>query len=229
VSSEGRTRTAVAVGDKITKEHVLGTERRWRRFGAPRPAGSTLKEDGTPDYGIFGPGSVVWEVVLHPSTIFFHHAAQQLSQDAYKPIKAGIRDGEPIVRKALKGTFTIFDAFERFQRGATMHLPLWLGDTDTARKMAQHLHKIHSRVKGELIDTGAPELGGYRASEPRESMWAAVTELHPMLRVYEAFAFRGLFTVPRRFPAELRDQFVLEMGAYLRLHGAPEDEIPATT
>ena len=56
-------------------------------------------------------------------------------------------------------------------------------------------------------------------------MWAALTELHPMLRMYEAFAFRGL-KGPRRLESEQRDQFIREVGAYLRLHGAPEEEIP---
>ncbi|WEK60206.1 MAG: oxygenase MpaB family protein [Candidatus Microbacterium colombiense] len=222
------TKTRVAPGDKVTGADLRGTERRWRRFGEPKPAGSAVREDGSLDYGLFGPGSVVWELVLHPSTIFFHHAAQQLSQDVYKPIKAGIRDGEPIVRKAVKGEFTIFDAFERLQRGAAMHLPMWLGDTETAERMAAHLHKIHSHVAGDVIDSAAPELGGYLASSPRESLWAGITELHPMLRAYESFAFQGLFGAPRRLPDDVRDQFAREMGAYLRLHGAPEDEIPST-
>lgn len=44
--------------DKIvTEERLLGTERRWRRFGEVTPAGKSLKDDGTPDYGIFGSGS----------------------------------------------------------------------------------------------------------------------------------------------------------------------------
>lgn len=214
-------------GEEITEQHLLGTARRTRRFGPPVPAGGSLKEDGTPDYGIFGPGSVVWDVLLHPAIITFHHAGQAQMQDIYKPIVAGVRDWEPIAKKGRAGTLTIYDAFERASRGAGMHLPLWLGDTATAERMAQHLHKIHSKVKGDVIDVGQPELGGYDASGPRESLWAALTEMHPMLRVYEAFAFRG-FRLPRRLPADRRDQFMAETAAYCRLHGADEDEIPTT-
>lgn len=108
-----------------------------------------------------------------------------------------------------------------------MHLPLWLGDTPTAEHTAQWLHKIHSKVKGDFIDFARPELGGYDASSPRESMWAAITEMHPMLRVYEAFAYRD-GKKPHRLTDAQRDQFVNEAGAYLRLHGAPEEEIPRT-
>jgi uncharacterized protein (DUF2236 family) len=215
----------VGVDDKITKEMVLGTERRWRRFGEPVPAGGSLKEDGTPDYGLFGPGSMVWEVLLHPALVVFHHAGQQQMQDIWKPIVAGIRDHEPLTRKARAGTLTMYDTFERASRGAGMHLPMWLGDTKTAELMAKHLHNIHRRVAGSVIDVGDPELGGYDASGPRESMWAALTEMHPMLRMYEAFAFRG-GRFPHKLPAEKRDQFMNEVGAYLRLHGAEENEIP---
>ncbi|WP_072803278.1 oxygenase MpaB family protein [Rhodococcoides yunnanense] len=212
----------------LTKERLLGKESRWRRFGEPVPAGGSLNEDGTPDYGLFGPGSVVWEVLLHPATIVFHNSVQAFMQTKYKPIHAGIRDRDPIVRKGRAGTLTFFDSFERLQRNAGMHAPMWLGDTATAKLMAKHLHNIHKRVAGDVIDVGEPELGGYAASEPRDAMWAALTEMHPMLRVYEAFAFRG-GKLPRRLPAETRDQFMLESSAYVRLHGVPvDDEIPTT-
>ncbi|GGN97357.1 hypothetical protein GCM10010112_89540 [Actinoplanes lobatus] len=50
-------------------------------------------------------------------------------------------------------------------------------------------------------------------------MWAAITERHPLLWIYEAFAFRdGRF--PHRLAPEPRDRYVAEMGEYLRLVGA---------
>jgi uncharacterized protein (DUF2236 family) len=216
-----------AVDNTLTKDELLGTERRWRRFGEPTAAGASLNDDGSPDYGLFGPGSVVWDVLLHPATIVFHNSGQGLMQLIYKPIAAGIRDRDPITRKAREGTLTFFDAFERLQRNAGMHAPMWLGDTTTAKLMAKHLHNIHRKVAGEIIDVGEPELGGYAASEPRDAMWAALTEMHPMLRVYEAFAFRD-GRRPHRLPAGKRDQFIAESAAYCRLHGSPEDEIPTT-
>jgi uncharacterized protein (DUF2236 family) len=212
---------------KVTKERMLGTERRWRRFGEPVPAGGSLKEDDSPDYGLFGPGSVVWDVLLHPATIFFHHVGQATAQDLYQPIPAGARDWEPISRKARQGTLTVFDMYERVSRGAGMHLPMWLGDTTTAQRMAKHLHNVHRKVAGDVIDVSRPELGGYAANEPRDAMWAALTEMHPMLRMYEAFAFRD-GKLPHRLSPEKRDRFMAEVAAYCRLHGAPEDEIPTT-
>ena len=212
--------------DKIvTEERLLGAERRWRRFREVVPAGKSLKEDGTPDYGIFGPGSVVWEVLLHPATIVFETVAQATLQLQYKPIAAGLRDVDPTSHKGRDGTLTVFDAFERAQRNSGMHAPMWFGDTPTATRMAGFLHRIHGHVKGDVIDISTPELGGYAAAEPRDAMWAAITELHPILWMYERFAYHGE-EGPRPLTDEQRDQYVREMGAYLRLVGADEEEIP---
>jgi uncharacterized protein (DUF2236 family) len=210
---------------KVTKELIRGTERRWRRFGEPVPAGGSVKDDGTIDYGLFGPGSVVWEVLLHPATIVFENAGQGIMQLFYKPIAAGIRDRDTMATKAKAGTLTFFDAFDRMSRNAGMHAPMWLGDTATAQLMAKHLHNIHKKVRGDVIDAGEPELGGYAASEPRDAMWAGLTELHPLLWMYEAFAFRD-GRLPHRLPPEKRDRYVAEAAEYCRLLGADEDEIP---
>jgi len=216
------------VVDKIvTKERFLGTEKRWRRFGEPTPAGGSLKEDGSPDYGLFGPGSVAWEVILHPSMMFLQTIGQQMLQNTYKPIPAGLRDVDPLSRKALKGTLTIFDGFDRAQRNSGIHAPMWLGDTATATRVAQHIHKIHEKVVKDVIDIGSPELGGYSANSPRDTMWAALTEMHSMLWLYEAFAFRN-GKLPSRLSPQQRDQYFAESAAYLRLVGADESEIPRT-
>ncbi|RFA06902.1 hypothetical protein B7R21_17440 [Subtercola boreus] len=209
----------------VTEELMLGDASRWRRFGEVIPAGQSLNSDGTPDYGLFGPGSVAWRVLLHPATIVFETAAQAAVQFLYEPITAGIRDMDPISRKARNGRFTMFDFFERFQRNSGMHAPMWLGDTSTAENMATHLHRIHGHVTGPVIDPDDLSLGGYAAAEPRDAMWAALTELHATLCAYEKLAWNGDEAPHPLTPAE-RDQFVLEIGAYLRLVGAEESEIP---
>jgi len=224
----GATRSSAVAGKVVTKERLLGSERRWRRFGEPVPAGGSMREDGSPDYGLFGPDSVVWEVLLHPATIVFQFAAQGLLQGTYKPITAGVRDRDPMSRNARKGTLTFFDLFERGQRNSGMHAPMWLGDTETAERMAKHLHNIHQKVTGDVIDVGNPDLGGYAAGEPRDAMWAALTEMHSMLWLYESFAFRD-GKPPHRLPQDKRDRYLAEVAGYCRLVGAPEEEIPATT
>jgi uncharacterized protein (DUF2236 family) len=210
----------------VSHEEMLGNERRWRRFGEPVPAGRSVTTDGEPDNGLFGPGSMVWEVLLHPATIVFETAAQGVMQTkAYKPIIAGVRDCDPMSRKGRAGTATFLDVHDRIARNSGMHAPLWLGDTKTATLMWKHLHNIHKRVTGDVIDAGNPGIGGYAASEPRDAMWAALTEMHPILRAYEAFAFRDGLR-PHRLSDEQRDRFIEEAGAYLSLVGAPDDEIP---
>lgn len=209
----------------ITDADIKGDERRWRRGMVPVAAGESAKDDGTPDYGIFGPDTVVWEVFTNPAMVIFHHAAQKLAQDVYLPIQGAVRDYEPLSKKARAGVFTLFDAMERVTRGAGMHVPLWLGDTATAQQMAAWLHKIHLPLKGDVIDSGRPELGGYDAVGPRESLWATYTEMHPMLCAYEAFAWNG-WRAPKRLPAWKRDKFIDESSKYAILHGADPAEVP---
>lgn len=211
----------------ITEDLLNGDTSRWRRFGDVVPAGGSLTAAGTPDYGLFGPGSVTWELLLHPATIVFESAAQGAIQFLYKPIVAGIRDADPISRKARAGRFTMFDFFERLQRNSGMHAPMWLGDTATATNMATHLHRIHGHVQGPVVDPDDLSLGGYAAAEPRDAMWAAITEMHGILCVYEKLAWHG-DEPPRHLTEAQRDQYVQEMGAYLRLVGAEESEIPET-
>ena len=92
-TAEAKTRV---VDNILSAEKLLGTERRWRRFGEPVPAGASSGPDGTPDYGLFGPGSVAWDVLLHPAVIVLESIGQSLMQLTYKPIAAGIRDHDPL-------------------------------------------------------------------------------------------------------------------------------------
>jgi len=209
----------------VTKERLEGNAQRWRRFGEPVPAGESLRQDGTPDYGLFGPGSMVWQVLLHPATIVFQFAFQGTLQSTYRPIVAGVRDWDPMSRKARKGELTFFDLFERGQRNSGMHAPMWLADTPSAELMAKHLHNIHGKVAGDVIDVAEPELGGYNAAGPRDAMWAALTEMHSMLWLYENLAYRN-GKRPHRLSDADRDQYFAEAAAYCRLVGSNEAEIP---
>lgn len=218
------TNNAERVNPVVTKERLWGTESRWRRFGEPTPAGAPSDQQEV-DYGVFGPGTVAWEILLHPATIVFQSAAQFVLQLTYKPIAAGVRDWDPLSRKARKGELTIFDLFDRAQRNSGIHAPMWLGDLATAQRVAKHLQNIHSKVAADIIDIGEPELGGYAANSPRESMWATLTEMHSMMWLYETLAFDG-FRRPRKLPPEKRDQFISEVAEYCRLFPAAEESLP---
>ncbi|MEN3793020.1 oxygenase MpaB family protein [Fulvimarina sp. MAC3] len=211
----------------LSVEKLMGSPSRWRRLGVPVAAGRRNHEDGTPDYGLFGPSSVVWKVLLHPATIIYQTPAQFSMQLMYKPVVAGVRDADPLATQVRAGTLTAFDSFNRFQRNSGLHAPMWFGDTRTAETMWAHLHALHDHVQGGLIDVGQPELGEYHADGPRDVMWAGLTEMMGMLWTYEHFAWHG-DSPPQPLPDDERDQYVAESAAYLRLVGAPEAEIPQT-
>lgn len=162
----------------VTRERLRGTARRWRRHGSPTVA---TKSDDPAARGVFGPGSLAWDILLHPAVIVFQSPAQFILQLTYKPVVAGVRDWDPVSKKAHRGELTLFDVFDRGQRNSGVHAPMWLGDGDTAKRVSQHLIRVHEKVAGDLIDVGEPELGGYDANSPRDSMWAALTEMHSML------------------------------------------------
>lgn len=226
--TEGSNVLKLRVNKYVSRDRLLGQASRWRRFGEPVPAGGALNGDGTPDYGVFGPGSMVWEVILHPAVIYFQTVVQFNLQLTYKPIFAGVRDWDPISRKARNGELTLFDIFDRAQRNSGIHAPMWLGTTDTAKRVAGHLRNVHTTVESNTIDAGQPELGGYAANSPRDVMWAAITELHSMLWIYEKLGFREDGSPPSRLSPSQRDQYISEVAAYCRLFDSPEEEIPAT-
>ncbi|WP_082400284.1 oxygenase MpaB family protein [Citromicrobium sp. WPS32] len=204
----------------VSRERLRGPASRWRRHGEPTLAGSGPDIDG----GVFGPGSLAWDVLLHPATIVFQSAAQFILQLTYKPVSAGVRDNDPISKKARAGTLSLFDIFDRGQRNSGIHAPMWLGDMDTAKRVSGHLIRIHEKVKGDLIDVGEPALGGYAANSPRDSMWAALTEMHTMLWVYERLAFRN--GLPKRLSDEQRDEYIREVKEYCRLFPHNEEDLP---
>lgn len=102
---------------------------------------------------------------------------------------------------------------------------MWLGDTASAKLMWKHLAQIHTKVAGDVINRDEPEIGGYAAAGPRDAMWAALTEMHSMLWLYESFAFRD-GKPPHRLTPEQRDQYFSEVAAYCELVGAPAEDIP---
>ena len=132
----------------VTKERLLGSESRWRRFGKPTPAG-----EQSSDYGVFGPDSVAWEVLLHPATIVFQSAAQFVLQLTYKPIFAGVRDWDPISRKARVGELTVFDLFDRFFSRGLAHFGA-RARTEAARDVGAELDPLVGRRGTQSLRVG---------------------------------------------------------------------------
>ncbi|MES1942229.1 hypothetical protein T5B8_18403 [Salinisphaera sp. T5B8] len=72
------------------------------------------------------------------------HVTLQLT---YKPVVAGVRDRGLISSKAHRGELTLFDVCDHGQRHAGIHAPIWPGDKDTAKRVADHLIKFMRRSR----------------------------------------------------------------------------------
>ncbi|MEO1905681.1 MAG: hypothetical protein ABGX08_01515 [Citromicrobium sp.] len=75
----------------VIRERLLGPTTLWRRHGEPTLAGSAPHIDEE----VFGPGSLAWEVLLHPAITGVQSATQFILQLANKPVFAGVQDNDP--------------------------------------------------------------------------------------------------------------------------------------
>src|SRR5919109_4633585 len=107
----------------------------WRRGPAPQPA-------GVHDPGYFGPESVVWRVVTHPSTAVVGGQVTFLFELAHRDMQAVMLGHDPSVRAALAGRGHSRHLIDRAQRTVGVPVPMILGDTATADRVAAHLRRF---------------------------------------------------------------------------------------
>lgn len=191
--------------------------RLWRRGPAPVPAGSH-------DYGYFGPGSVVWQVVTHPATALMTAQVTAAFEVRHKGIQAATLQHDPLILDALKGKPAARLFVTRFQRTLGVPLPIVLGDTATADQVAGHLRRVHARITGTMPGTDGER---YSAGSPENALFAHVTIFHAALRSYEKLAYRDRHA-PRRLPDAERDRYFRELVPFAELMGVEPGTAPAS-
>ncbi len=193
----------------------------WRRGPAPVAAGSSTSADGTPDYGYFGPSSVVWRVLTHPATPAMITQVTALLEMPDAGLFSTVFDHDPLVRATMRGRVRPSMINNRLRRTAGVPVPLILGDTASADRIAAHLRGFHSKMQGTIPSSGEP----YDAAGSDLVVFAHVTIMHAALRVYESTGFVG-----RRFPKRLndkdRDRYFAEAAQFAILMGARSEDIP---
>jgi uncharacterized protein (DUF2236 family) len=172
------------------------------------------REVRDPRAGLFGPGSVVWEVNKE-SVCFLGAGRAALLQLAH-----------PWVAWAIEHhSRTRDDPFGRFQRTFFHVFRMVYGDLETALRAARAVHAIHSEVSGAIgpaacaARAGAfPPGSAYFANEPEALLWVHATLWDTSILCYEA--------VVRPLSPEEKARYCDEIRRFAALFGIPDEIVP---
>ncbi|MHB1138609.1 MAG: oxygenase MpaB family protein [Microthrixaceae bacterium] len=156
----------------------------------------------TADDGLFGPDSVTWRAMAHPST-GVGAATAAMIQMLYPPVMYVVDQASTFRQKPE----------QRAQRTSDWGTTITYGDVAAAEKAGETLRRIHSHCTAVHPDTGESIV----ADEPHLLIWVNNTLTWALLRAWDAFDL-GLT------PAE-RDQFVTEQKIAARLVGLDPDDV----
>jgi uncharacterized protein (DUF2236 family) len=177
----------------------------------PLPFGDRLAplpiSDRDPDPGLFGPGSVTWEVLKEPLLILVGGRAL-LMQAAHPHVAQGAIDHSAYAE----------DPFGRLMRTYAWAGTMAFGTTAEARRASAGVNRLHQKVTGDLPRKHATKKvkGGshYSAMDEDLLLWVHATFIDTILESHDRLV-GGLTTVER-------DRFVREWEPVGRLMGVPD-------
>ena len=155
------------------------------------------------DMGLFGPGSVAWEVHGDFTAMMIGGVAALLLQMLHPAALAGVWDHSDFRR----------DMLGRLRRTARFVSGTTYGSTEAAERLIVRVRRVHDRVVGDL-----PGGGRYAANDPTLLTWVHVAEAVCFLAAHQRY--RG--ALPR--PAQ--DRYFAEMAGLARRLGA--GDVPET-
>jgi uncharacterized protein (DUF2236 family) len=162
-----------------------------------------------PDYGLFGPESMMWRIASPTPVV------------PMMLLEAGLLEApHPVIAFGTLGSESANDFVPRFHRSADAFYDWFFGDLDTALKTARRVFGYHSRVKGTLpediggFDKGRP----YEANEQDVLIWVWATIIRPLKEYYEHF--EGKLT-----PDEV-DRYYRECRCFALLFGIDDNRLP---
>lgn len=156
----------------------------------------------TLDDGLFGPESVTWRSMAHPSTAIGASAAAMI-QMLYPPVMYVVDQTSSFQQKPEL----------RAQRTSDYAATITYGDVATAEAAGGSLRKIHARCTGTHPDTGEP----IAADDPQSLVWVHNALTWALLRAWTLYG-------PQLSPAE-QDRFVEEQLISARLVGCDLDTV----
>lgn len=162
-----------------------------------------------PRAGLYGPGSLSWEV-NRESVIMLGGGAAALLQLAH-----------PFVAHAIdQHSLTKSDPVGRFARTFGHVFAMVFGDLDHALSSARRVHQVHVRIRGRLRENVGRYARGdrYEANDEEALLWVHATLLATALDVYER--------IVRRLSDEERERYYQESKLFAYLFGIPDAVLP---
>ncbi len=162
-----------------------------------------------PRDGVYGPGSVSWQV-NREVVILLGGGRAALLQLAH-----------PYIAHAVdQHSDTPTDPVGRFRRTFEHVFAMVFGDLDMAERSARRVHSIHKRVKGPIDEDVGPFSAGHRYSALDQGalFWVHATLVDSALRVYEQSV--GPLS---RFD---RERYYEESRVFASLFGVPPETTP---
>ncbi len=184
------------------------------RLVEPRDLERSLRslrdEISDPRAGLFGPGSMVWEVARE-SAVFLGAGRAALLQLAH-----------PYVGTAVpEHSVTRDDPVARFQGTFRMVFRMVFGDLDEAERSARRVFAIHARVRGTIKEDAGPFPRGhvYDARDREAQVWVLATLWDTAIHVFER--------VVRPLSSEEKERYYAESRRFARLFAVEEDLPPS--
>ncbi|MEV5158298.1 oxygenase MpaB family protein [Streptomyces sp. NPDC053728] len=159
-----------------------------------------------PDAGLFGPGSVTWQ--MHADPMMWVAGVRALYLQALHP---------RAVRGVMQNSDFRNDAWGRLLRTADFVGTLTYGTTDSAEQYGARVRRIHRHLRATAPVTGEV----YGIDEPELLLWVHCAEVDSYLQVERRSGFP--------LTAAQADRYVDEQREAARLVGLDPSDVPATT
>jgi uncharacterized protein (DUF2236 family) len=167
--------------------------------------GSNKGGPGSHDQGLFGPRSVAWRVIGHPVSLI-GGLRSLIIQSLHPLAMAGVAQHSDYRRRPL----------DRLRRTARYVAATTFGDRTQAEAAAEHVRRMHRKVRGTDPVTGKP----YSADDPDTQLWVHCVEWHSFLASYRAYG--------GRLSSADEDRYVAEGVRVAALLGVPAGTVPAS-
>jgi uncharacterized protein (DUF2236 family) len=164
-----------------------------------------------PRAGIFGPGSIAWQIG-GDLAVFLGGGRAALLQLAH-----------PMVAYAIaQHSHTRADAAGRFRRTFRHVFAMLFGELEDAFAAARRVHAIHSTIHGEIPQAIGSWPAGtpYHANDAEALRWVHATLVDTALAMRER--------IDGRLPEAIKDGYVIEMNRFARLFGIPDALLPGS-